>query len=198
MGRCRSNLKEIASKITVKEVFMNRLGKVIFSVLVGLAQLSHAQSAEKNHEPRQHKAHQHGLAKIGIAFEGTRGKIDLDTAAEAIIGFEYAAKSKKDKKVESDQLSKLEKSMGEMINFDAALNCKINMESSEIRRTGPHADLEATFDVKCDKSPKDSTVKFNFQKVFPRMKTVEVEVLISDLQLTTTVKKDDTSFELKN
>lgn len=177
---------------------MKYLVAIVFFLQFALIPLVWSANKEKSSQPRQEKVHQHGIAKVGIAFEGGTGKIDFESSAASIVGFEYMPKSKKDQKIQSDSLAKLESNFSEMVVFDPLLKCNITAESSEFNRTGSHADLKATFQVKCEKTPLNTVVKFYFQKFFPRLETVEVQALISELQLSTTVKKDATELELKN
>lgn len=176
----------------MKKLFSLLLIPFVFSISAG------AKTTDKPSQPKQNKAHVHGSAKVGIAFEENYGKVTLEAPAESIVGFEFVPKSAKDQKRQSEQLEKLDKSISEMIVFDESLKCVFTSGGSDINRSGDHADLKTSFEVKCNKTPKDTVVKFNFQKVFPKLKTVEVQALISELQLSTTVKKDNTSLELKN
>lgn len=151
-----------------------------------------------HHHHREHKAHVHGAASVGIAFDGTSGKIDFKTPAESIIGFERKPKNEKQEKALSEGLAKLESGIGQMISFAENTGCKLTKEKieSEFDDDG-HAEIEASFSVVCSASPAGSTVTLNFQKVFPRLKTVEVQALIGDLQKSVKARKNGTILELK-
>lgn len=153
---------------------------------------------EKPSEPKQHKAHIHNQAKASLAFDGNKGKFELEAPAIDIIGFENKPKNKQQTAQEKNNLDKLRSNIENMILFETDLNCRITEDKIEIERTGTHAEVEADFNVQCDKNPKNSTVEFNIQKYFPKLKNIDVQILISDIQISTSVKKEGTKIELKN
>lgn len=151
-------------------------------------------------EHREHKKHQHGHAEMTIAFDGLVGKIELETPTGAIVGFEHEAKTDKQKKQKDEALLKLEKSMAEMVVFDAKLNCKVSKNTFEIEADSDnknHSELEGSFDVSCEKSIEGSTLLFNFQKTFPQLNVVDVTVLAGSIQKSLKVKKNGTALEVK-
>lgn len=146
---------------------------------------------------REHGAHLHGYAKVTMGFDGKNGKIEFHAPAGAIYGFEYIAKSAKDKANKEQSLKKLSEKVSEMIQFDHSLKCEINMDMYEVDQKDNHADIDVEYNVKCDKSPADSVVTFNVQKVFPRIKTVKVDVLLGEVQKSQEFKKSGETLELK-
>jgi hypothetical protein len=56
----------------------------------------------------------------------------------------------------------------------------------------------AMFDVTCLKSPAGSKITFNFQKIFPKINDLDVQILVGDLQKAVEAKKNGTTVELKN
>lgn len=149
-------------------------------------------------EHRQHSAHAHGLGTLGIAFEGSKGNVEFKIPGESIFGFEHEAKSSKDKKQKSDALAKLENKISEMLVFDPALNCKITKNKIEIiAESDKHSNIMAMYSVVCSKSPLGTEIIFNFQKQFPKIKDLDVQVIIDNLQKSIEVKKNDTKLFLK-
>ncbi|MGE5085773.1 MAG: ZrgA family zinc uptake protein [Bacillota bacterium] len=146
---------------------------------------------------REHGAHVHGNAKISMGFDDKSGKIEFHAPANAIYGFEYVAKSAKDKANKDQSLKKLSDKISEMIEFDPALKCEVSMEMYEVDQKDSHADVDVEYKVKCEKSPAGSLVTFNVQKVFPHIKTVKVDVLLGDVQKSQEIKKSGDTLELK-
>jgi hypothetical protein len=146
---------------------------------------------------KEQHAHVHGHASVSMAFEGKQGKISVNVPTEAIYGFEYAAKSAKDKKAKQAGLDKLEQKISEMIVMDPSLKCEIKKDIFEIDQKDHHADIDADFNVNCNKSPADSVITFNFQKVFSHLKHVDVSIVLGDIQKSEKVEKDGVSVELK-
>ena len=153
---------------------------------------------------REHSAHQHGAGTLGIAFENLQGKIDFKIPSDSIIGFEFTPKSEKDKKIKAAQLSLLENSIAEIVQFSKDIGCKITKEKIEAIKDeaeskelhAEHSDVVAVFSVNCLKSPLGSKIVFNFQKYFPRISDVDVQVIVGDLQKSVEAKKVATELDL--
>lgn len=146
---------------------------------------------------REHSAHAHGSGKLGIAFDNNKGSVDFHIPAESIIGFEHTAKKEKDKKTKADQLSLLENKISEMLVFEKSLNCQISKEKVEVSSEGEHSDVQANFNIICEKSPKGTSVVFNFQKYFKKIKDLDVQILVDDLQKSFEANKTGSSILLK-
>ena len=163
--------------------------------IVTLVSITNAKE-QKSH--REHGAHAHGAGSLGIAFEGPNGRIDFKMPSESIVGFEYVAKSAKDKSKRDTAILTLEKNISEMVVFDATLNCKFNKEKIEIiAESEKHSSLVAGFNVMCLRSPVGTEIIFNFQKQFPKIKDLDVEVVADSVQKSVEATKDNTRLFLK-
>lgn len=169
-----------------------------------------------SHSHREHGAHQHGAGSLGIAFEGANGKIEFKAPSESIFGFEHEARTEADKKKQQDGLNKLETKIAELVTFDASLNCRISKEKVEVVRENEaaaasqdqksakkkhkhaeHSETVGAFAVVCDKSPVGTDIVFNFQKHFPRLKDVDVQVIADTVQKAVEAKKNGARISLK-
>lgn len=167
---------------------------LLFSAIVIAASVSSAQSESA---PVQ-KKHLHGLATTTMGFDDKKGKIELHVNAEAIYGFEHEATSKKDKTRKEKGLAKLEEKIADMIVFDKSLNCEIKKEIFEVNQERrSHAEVIAEFSVTCAAPVAGTNVEFNFQKAFPRIKTVQVDVIVDSVQKSAEITKNGESLELK-
>lgn len=146
---------------------------------------------------REEKAHVHGVAKAALAFEGKTGKIEMSLPSSAIYGFEYMPKTAKDKKAKEAGLQKLEDKIAEMFVLDPSLKCEIKKEIFEVDQRENHSDIDAEFRVNCEKSPVGTSVMVNVAKIFPRIKTVQVDVIAEGVQKSQEVKTGGESIELK-
>lgn len=153
--------------------------------------------AHSDHSANQQSAHVHGSGKVSIAFDGKKGKLEFHAPSESLYGFEHAAKSKKDKQKKDEALSKLGDKMSEMVVFDPALNCEVKLDMYEVIEKKKHSDVEGEFNITCETAAAGSTVTFNFQKVFPRLKKVQVDVLADQVQKSLEVSKNGETLELK-
>lgn len=182
---------------------MSILLKVTFLFL----SFSFCSASEPNTAHREHSAHVHGAATLGIAFEKNIGKIEFKAPSESIYGFEHVAKSKKDKKIQSQALLTLKEKITEIITFSSDLKCLFAKEKIELikekheeknkAQSGEHSDVEAEFQVTCEKSPVGSQVIFNFQKHFPKLKDIDVQLLADDIQMSFELKKSGTPIDIK-
>ena len=150
-------------------------------------------------EHRHQGSHEHGAGKIGIAFEGANGKMDFRIPSESIFGFEHEAKSAKHRAAQKSGLTKLEKNISQMVAFEPSLQCVISTDKIEIvkEKSGSHSDTAAAYSIKCAKSPAGSAITFSFQKEFPKIKDLDVEVVVDSLQKSIEVKESGVRLELK-
>lgn len=148
---------------------------------------------------REHGAHVHGSGNLGIAFDDNKGKIDFKIPSESLFGFEHAARTEKDKKAMNEAFAKLEKNISEMIVFEDSLKCQINKDKIEMVPEGnsKHSSTIAQYSVACDRSPVGSRIVFNFQKFFPHIHDLDVQVLAGSLQKSLEAKQNGVVLELK-
>lgn len=146
---------------------------------------------------REHGAHEHGAGQMSLAFDGKKGKIQLSCPGESLFGFEHEAKSAKDKKKKEEALKKLEEKIGEMVVLDPASHCEIKKDIFEVDQQNSHATVNADFNVTCQGSVVGSTVIFNFAKIFPQLKKVQVDLLAEGVQKSLEVKKNGDSLGIK-
>ena len=176
--------------------------KLFLLSLVLVTQTAVAKEGEKHKhshkEHRHHKAHQHGHAEMSIAFDGMIGKISLESPADNILGFENKPKNDQQKKQSEDALLKLETQIAQMVQMDPSLLCVMQKHEIQVNyEDGGHSDVEASFEVKCQKSPLGTKMKFEFQKHFPRLKNIEVQVLVDQISKSIQVKKATAELEIK-
>lgn len=153
------------------------------------------QAFDRRHE----NAHEHGSGNLGIAFEGAVGKMDFKIPSESIFGFEHEAKTEKQKSAQKAGLKALSEKIESLIVFDPALKCKVSIDKVEVVREkkSSHSETVAAYGVKCDKSPLGTSIIFNFQKEYPKIKDLDVEVVVDNLQKSMEVKNLGAKLELK-
>ena len=166
------------------------------NVLIGLLLFSCSALA---HDHRHHNAHVHGAGKLGIAFEGANGKMDLKIPSESIFGFEHAAKTKKQKAVQKAGITTLEQKISSLVVFESSLACVITTDKVEVvkGKRSTHSDTVAAYAIKCAKSPIGTVITFNFQNEFPKIKDLDVEIVADNIQKAVEVKASGTRLELK-
>ncbi|WP_413291371.1 ZrgA family zinc uptake protein [Bdellovibrio sp. HCB337] len=154
--------------------------------------------AHEKHEHREHGAHQHGSAEVSLAFDGAQGKFEFKSPSDSVVGFEHTAKSAKDIKARDEAFKKFESQIADMVTFEKSLNCQFKKEKLEmLAESAKHSDVQANFTISCSKSPEGSKVTFNFQKHFPNLKDVDVQILTEKIQKSVEAKSSGTVLELK-
>ncbi len=146
-------------------------------------------------QARSRKAHEHGSAKLSIAFETAKGSpkgvMEFEAAGESVIGFEYEAKSAGDKAKQAAALRTLKARFGEMVIFPAAAGCRVTNKSAKVTsQGGQHSEVRAEFEVECAKALAGTEIRFGFGKVFPKVHDVDVALLVGEQQLSADVEND--------
>jgi len=132
-----------------------------------------------------HHAHEHGHAELSLVVEGTKLTARLEVPAESIYGFEYEAKTDADKKKRDAGCEKLKTNFGAMVAVDPAYGCTFTNKSLEPRaagHAGDHGETHAEFEATCQKPPSGANVDIAFDKFFPRVKKIKVQVLSGEKQ----------------
>lgn len=142
-------------------------------------------------------AHAHGLAKIAIAFDGLNGEIDFESPSQGVYGFEYAPKIDKDRRTQTESLEKLDKSIGQMVQFQNELGCVISKNKIEVSTEGKHSEVTANFKIICQKEVAGSFIEFNIQKFFPKLHVVEVVLIAGEIQKSVKASTIGTRLEIK-
>lgn len=158
-------------------------------------------------QTRSRKAHEHGSAKVNIAFETAKGSpngvVEFESPADSIVGFEYEAKTAADKAKVTAALNTLKARFGEMVIFPAASACKVSAKSAKVEsddhhhdakskggKQEQHSEVHAEFDVTCAKPLSGGEIRFGFTKVFPKIHDVDVALLVGDQQASADVEND--------
>lgn len=142
-------------------------------------------------------AHVHGQASLAMAFDGTKGDIELHMPAETMLGFEHKAKSPADLKTLNDAFKKLETDIAKYLVFDAKLGCTIRKEKMITAYEGPHGNVEAAFKVQCTQSPVGTDVVFKFHDLYPRLKRLTVQALADQIQTSAVIERTNDKLSLK-
>jgi hypothetical protein len=127
-----------------------------------------------------------------VAVEGKEAKIVLDVPADGIYGFEHAAKSAADTKKMATGLATAEAKGSDMFIFDSSLGCIVKEAKSqkEEGEGSDHADVNVTYHFVCKKPLADAVLKFGVTKVFPRIKTLQVQAISATSQSAATITGD--------
>lgn len=141
-------------------------------------------------------AHEHGSIKLEMAVEGNAIELDIDGPAESFIGFEYAPKTDKEKKVFTNAQNLWKKDLlTKIITLDPKLGCSLGEVKFEQEIEGSHSDIEAEAKINCAKDPKGSMVSVALKKYFPHIKKLQIDLVATETK-TINVTKDVEQFKL--
>lgn len=158
-----------------------------------------ATDKKKNKEHRHHHAHSHGAGKISMAFDGLKGRIELEITADSILGFEHEAKSDTDKATLAAAIKNFQNDFAKMVQLDAASECLLTADKVEQKIEGKkskHSDFKASYNVECKKTILNTTIKFNFAQ-YQNIHDLDVTILVDQLQKNIEVSNKESSILLK-
>ena len=75
-------------------------------------------------------AHEHGIARLGLAVDGTRLTIDLQLPAESVFGFEHAPRSAEERATVAEGLDRLRTGGARLLAFPDGVTCAL--DSAEV------------------------------------------------------------------
>ena len=123
------------------------------------------------------KAHVHGSAKLNVASQDKTLSLDLEIPASDIFGFEHAAKSNSEKQTVNDALKTLREKPLELFGVEASLGCKVSKSEVATHTEDHHAEVEASYRLDCAQPFKGQSLKLGLFRAFPRIHSIEVQVL---------------------
>jgi hypothetical protein len=162
----------------------------LFLATIVVASLASATAAEKAH--RQHGAHQHGVGKLNVVWEGNKIDIELENPADNIVGFEHAPRTESQKKAVQEALATL-KDAGKVFGFTPEAQCHGKATevktASESNKGEEHSEFHAQYRFTCEKSDALKTVDVYIFKLFPKTRTLQTQVVSAKGQTAVQLKR---------
>jgi hypothetical protein len=136
------------------------------------------------------KAHQHGVAQLAVALDGTTLTIELDTPLDNLVGFERAPRTAAERQRVDTALARLRAAEGLFRTYVEAgcVLASVNLESPVLglAPTGGgatpakveegHADLAGTFAFECREPAELRHIDVGLFTAFPGFKRVDAQV----------------------
>ena len=131
-----------------------------------------------------HHAHVHGVAKLEVAVEGGQIDLHLESPLEALLGFEHAPRTDKERAAVVRMRQTLEQG-GKLFAPTAAAGCKLvsvqveapSLESGHSGGHEEHGDLDADFRFACAKPGKLTGMEVRLSDAFPGMRRIDAQVV---------------------
>jgi hypothetical protein len=164
--------------------------RTLFMAAVVAAGIASVAAAEKEH--RRHGAHQHGVGKLNVVWEGNKIDIELENPADNIVGFEHAPRTDSQKKAVQEALATL-KDAGKVFGFPPEAQCRGQASSvkteSEASKGEPHSEFHAQYRFTCEKPDALKTVDVYIFKLFPKTRTLQTQIVSPKGQTSTQLKR---------
>ncbi len=77
-------------------------------------------------------AHEHGIARMGLAVDGTRLTVDLQLPAESVFGFEHAPRSAEERAAVAEALDRLRTGGASLLAFPDEATCALDSAEVEV------------------------------------------------------------------
>ena len=121
-------------------------------------------------------AHVHGLSVINVVQEKNKVLFDIEMPGFDTVGFEYKAKSQKDKDLVKNALNMLKNPVN-LFSIPSAANCKMSNNSSTILEEKNHTEFRAKYEYDCSNITEFSSITFNIFDSFKNSKDLELNVI---------------------
>ena len=121
-------------------------------------------------------AHVHGLSVINVVQEKNKVLFDIEMPGFDTVGFEYKAKSQKDKDLVKNALNTLKNPVN-LFSIPSAANCKMSNNSSTILEEKNHTEFRAKYEYNCSNITEFSSITFNIFDSFKNSKDLELNVI---------------------
>jgi len=121
-------------------------------------------------------AHLHGLSVINVVQEKNKVLFDIEMPGFDTVGFEYKAKSQKDKGLVKNALNML-KNPANLFSIPSAANCKMSNNSSTILEEKNHTEFRAKYEYNCSNIIEFSSITFNIFDSFKNSKDLELNII---------------------
>ena len=146
-------------------------------ILISMALITFSLTSIAQKSPHSHQHHQHGKGVLEIGIEGRTLSGTLEMPLEALLGFEHAPKTGKERSAQS----KLETRLGLIdtwfeINPEAQCTPKSSQTKLDRDAKTKHSDLLYTFSYSCANPGALKEMGLLFFKEYPGVKEVKVEL----------------------
>lgn len=151
-------------------------------LLVPYIACSNAIGAEE--ADNQQHAHVHGVATLGIAVQDNVLTIQFESPLDSVIGFEHRANTPAERAV-VEELQIRMKAPGDLFRPTAAAGCKLQKAEAESAifqaptsssAAEEHADLDASFEYRCERIERLTSIETGLFDAYPRMQRIAIEV----------------------
>lgn len=139
--------------------------------------------------PASAQGHVHGEAALDIGLDGRRGTFELRVPGDDLYGFEHEPRTAAEKAKRDSALVLMKARATTLVQFDASLGCTI-VPGPVKYSSGKHVEVQARFEIACQKTPSGHDIRFGVTKVFPSVRAVRVQLVTESGQTGTRIVAD--------
>ena len=140
------------------------------------------------------RGHEHGVAQVDVALDGSKLSIQFESPLENLVGFERAPRNEAERRAVEQALARLADPA--LWQPDAAAQCKAgtprvrapSFQKGSPGQAGEHADVEAAVEFDCARVQELRAVQVLLFKSFPRLKRAEVQLATARGQAKATLR----------
>ena len=123
-------------------------------------------------------AHVHGDVYLDIATDNKQLLVMLKTPSETFLGFEYKAKTNKEKKLVKDTKEEWNNNLLNFLGKSISKSCNIDKSNWEQKFSGKnHSSILAESYISCSKPLKRLSIQVSFKSKYKRIKSIKVQLL---------------------
>jgi hypothetical protein len=167
--------------------------KTLGAVLVLGTFAVHPAAAQTEH--RELGPHEHGRGTLNVAVEGNRVSMELEVPGMDIVGFEHAAKTRKDKTTLETAKEKLSMPLS-LFKFPMSAGCRVTEAKVEVEggedhdhatkeeKAGDAAEMEHhhsefhnQYSLECTSPASITTIEFGYFNAFPGAEKLDVNLI---------------------
>lgn len=168
--------------------------RLILLLSLGIMCVSNSAGAQQ----RELGAHEHGRGTLNIALEGMRLSMELEVPGADVVGFEHAAKTRKDKAAVGTAKKQLSAPLA-LFKFPASAGCVVKSASVVVEaeahdhghakdvKAHPHvsgdkpghSQFHAQYEFDCKNPTSVTAIEFDYFRTFPGAEKLDVNLITS-------------------
>jgi hypothetical protein len=143
------------------------------------------------------RAHEHGVARLDVGVEAARVVLELEMPLDSLVGFERAPRTDAER-AKAEAALKTLRDGAALFRIDSQAGCelaKVDLRSPHLGAgggtpgPGEHADLQGTYEFRCQAGAKAGFVEVGLFDAFGALKRIELQLATPRGQVKATLRK---------
>ena len=143
-------------------------------------------------------AHEHGSVKLDLAVDNKTLLVMLNSPSESFLGFEYKAKSKKEKRLLEEVKTDWNKNLLNFIGTKELKSCRITKSSWKQKFTSSsHSNIVAESYIDCPNKLSGKKITLKLMSKYQRIKKIHIQLIRDNGSAESKTFKKNTNIALK-